>query len=104
MPDLCGVHAPTLYEFSLVEDLATGSSIYKHKYHEKAAAMEVRMSEFARRLVASLAGPEIVHMGSVINAILHDQVERETDKERMKARASACFSCIHVHLKLYASA
>jgi len=40
---------PPLYEFSLVEDLATGSSIYLHKYSEKAAAMEVRMSKFFRR-------------------------------------------------------
>ena len=43
------VRPPPLYEFSLVEDLATGSSIYLHKYSEKAAAMEVRMSKFFRR-------------------------------------------------------
>jgi hypothetical protein len=30
------IRSPPLYEFSLVEDLATGSSIYKHRYSEKA--------------------------------------------------------------------
>ena len=48
---------PALYEFSLVEDLATGSSIYQHKYSEKLAAMDIRKSIFLSRLLSTILGP-----------------------------------------------
>ena len=100
LPDLCGVHAPTLYEFSLVEDLATGSSIYKHKYHEKAAAMEVRMSEFARRLVASLAGPLMLSV-PVVSDTLAELLEATTHadgdhRSQVCRRVEAGFSILLV--------
>jgi hypothetical protein len=56
----------------------------------------VSVADCQAGVVAMLMGLhviEIVHMGSVINAILHDQVERETDKERMKARAFHAYTC-----------
>jgi hypothetical protein len=42
---------PPLYEFSLVEDLATGSSIYRLRYSDKRKAMEIRGSKFLRQLL-----------------------------------------------------
>ena len=45
------------FEFSLVEDLATGSSIYQHKYSEKLAAMDICKSTFLSRLLGALLGP-----------------------------------------------
>ena len=47
-----GKHSfPPLYEFSLVEDLATGSSIYRLRYSDKRKAMEIRGSKFLRQLL-----------------------------------------------------